>query len=174
MSKDNKEIANNKGNKNQRDEKTAQTKKPFDKKTYRLKKYSNKYKVDQWEDRRKKAVLRRYYKDVKKEQKHAAQNSELSKKESESGEGKSSISEDPQFKGNAFYAAKQEYRKKKEEKMKKKEEIQRRKEEKIEALKKYKEAKALKYKKLSKKTKKGQPVMKDRLEMLLEKIQQTI
>lgn len=30
------------------------------------------------------------------------------------------------------------------------------------------------YKKLSKKTKKGQPVMKDRLEMLLEKIQQQV
>ena len=46
--------------------------------------------------------------------------------------------------------------------------------EKEEALKKYKEKKMQTYKKLSKKTKKGQPVMKDRLEMLLEKIQQQV
>lgn len=40
-----------------------------------------------------------------------------------------------------------------------------------EALNKYKQKKTEKYKKLSKKTKKGQPVMKYRLEMLLEKIE---
>lgn len=43
-----------------------------------------------------------------------------------------------------------------------------------EALKSYKEKKMQMYKKLSKKTKKGQPVMKDRLEMLLDKIQQQV
>ena len=46
--------------------------------------------------------------------------------------------------------------------------------EKEEALKKYKEKRMQTYKKLSRKTKKGQPVMKDRLEMLLEKIQQQV
>ena len=42
-----------------------------------------------------------------------------------------------------------------------------------EAMKKYKENKFEKNKKFFKKTKKGQPVMKDRLELLLEKIQES-
>ncbi len=41
------------------------------------------------------------------------------------------------------------------------------------ALDKYKRKKTLKFKKLSAKTSKGQPIMKNRIEMLLEKIQQT-
>ena len=40
-----------------------------------------------------------------------------------------------------------------------------------EALRQYRANKAETFKRLSKKTKKGQPVMKDRLEMLLQKIQ---
>ncbi|KOX76388.1 Thyroid transcription factor 1-associated protein 26 like protein, partial [Melipona quadrifasciata] len=63
---------------------------------------------------------------------------------------------------------------KKDEKRKQKEEALRVKTEKEEALQKYKEKRMQTYKKLSKKTKKGQPVMKDRLEMLLEKIQQQV
>lgn len=43
-----------------------------------------------------------------------------------------------------------------------------------EALKKYKEKRMQTYKQLSRKTKKGQPVMNVRLEMLLEKIQQQV
>lgn len=40
-------------------------KKPFDKKTWRLQKYSKKYKLEQWEEKRKKAILRGYYKEIK-------------------------------------------------------------------------------------------------------------
>lgn len=70
--------------------------KKFDKKKYRLQKYSNKYKsmystytsnrliycffniylfalVNQWEERRKKAVLRGYYKELKRDQQTSSQ-----------------------------------------------------------------------------------------------------
>lgn len=65
-----------------------------------------------------------------------------------------------------------EFQRKKEEKQHQKTGILKKINERKDALKKYKETKAEKYKKLSKKTKKGQPVMKDRLEMLLQKIQE--
>lgn len=48
------------------------------------------------------------------------------------------------------------------------------KEERRKALKKYKEKKMQAFKVLSKKNKKGQPVMKGRIEMLLEKIQENL
>lgn len=54
------------------------------------------------------------------------------------------------------------------------EENARAKAEREEALKKYQEKKIHTFKVLSQKTKKGQPVMKGRLEMLLEKIQQNL
>ena len=46
-------------------------------------------------------------------------------------------------------------------------------EERVEALKEYKRKKEEKFKVLSRKTKRGQPVMGARMEMLLEKIQQS-
>lgn len=76
--------------------------------------------------------------------------------------------------GYAFYKAKQEYKRKLEEKKMKWEDAKRRKEEREEALKKYKEKKIRNFKMLSKRTKKGQPVMKGRIELLLEKIQQSL
>lgn len=76
--------------------------------------------------------------------------------------------------GYAFYKAKQEYKHKLEEKKTKVEDANRRREEREEALRKYKEKKMRNFKMLSKKTKKGQPVMKSRIEMLLEKIQQSL
>jgi len=75
-------------------------------------------------------------------------------------------------KSSAFFKAKREYRRKQEEKKNRLENAIRVKAEREEALKKYREKKLQNYKVLSKKTKKGQPVMKGRIEMLLEKIQQ--
>eukprot|EP00092_Neocalanus_flemingeri_P096625 GFUD01123019.1.p1 GENE.GFUD01123019.1~~GFUD01123019.1.p1 ORF type:complete len:107 (+),score=34.94 GFUD01123019.1:33-323(+) len=57
-------------------------------------------------------------------------------------------------------------------KQKKQEEILNRQKEKEEAIKKYKEKKAVKMKALSAKTRRGQPVMAGRIEMLLEQIQE--
>lgn len=53
------------------------------------------------------------------------------------------------------------------------EEANRKKAEREEALRNYKEKKMRNFKVLSKKTRKGQPVMKGRIEMLLEKIQRS-
>ena len=66
-----------------------------------------------------------------------------------------------------------ERRKKKAEKMEKAAEKKRQHEERVEALKNYKIKKEEKFKVLSRKTKRGQPVMAARMEMLLEKIQQS-
>lgn len=77
-------------------------------------------------------------------------------------------------KSYAFHKAKQEYRRKVDEKKKRIEEAARIKAEREEALKNYKQKKIRNFKVLSKKTKKGQPVMKGRIEMLLERIQQSV
>lgn len=77
-------------------------------------------------------------------------------------------------KGYAFFKAKKEYQRKQQEEKKRREDAIRVKAEREEALRNYKEKKMRNFKVLSKKTKKGQPVMKDRVEMLLEKIQQSL
>ncbi|KAG7204408.1 hypothetical protein KM043_004850 [Ampulex compressa] len=151
--------------------KEGQTKKPFDKKRYRLQKYSNKYKINQWEERRKKATIRNFYKELQKEQRdtNGQKISALTANKHEEAKNAS-----PKPKVSAFRKAKEEYLRKKDEKRKKIAEALRTKAEREEALKKYKQKKMQTFKALNKKTKKGQPVMKDRLEMLLEKIQQNV
>jgi len=42
------------------------TKRPFDKKKWRTKQYSKKQKLQDWDERRKKAVIRDYYKELNK------------------------------------------------------------------------------------------------------------
>ncbi|XP_078052089.1 uncharacterized protein LOC144478216 [Augochlora pura] len=148
------------------DESQVNTKKPFDKRKYRTQKYSNKYKINQWEERRKKAILRNYYKELDKSQ---HQDPKISLKTSDHNEN----NQQPK-KVSVFHKAKQEFLRKKDEKRKKIEEIKRIKAERDEALNKYKQKRTQTYKKLSKKTKKGQPVMKDRLEILLDKIQHQV
>jgi len=46
-------------------EKELKPKKQFDKKKWRLQKYSKKYKLQQWEEKRKKTVLNEYYQQIK-------------------------------------------------------------------------------------------------------------
>ncbi|KYQ54034.1 Thyroid transcription factor 1-associated protein 26 like protein [Trachymyrmex zeteki] len=141
--------------------------KKFDKKKYRLQKYSNKYKINQWEERRKKAVLREYYKELKKDQQNSAGTSSNLSNTSKNANETSKLK-----KSNIFFKTKREYQRKQEEKKNRLENTIRIKEEREEALRKYREKKLQNFKVLSKKTKKGQPVMKGRIEMLLEKIQQ--
>ncbi|XP_058788953.1 thyroid transcription factor 1-associated protein 26 homolog [Phymastichus coffea] len=152
-------------NKNLKHEDSQQNgKKPFNKKKYREQKYSNKYKVKQWEQKRKKTLLTRLYKDLERDEKAAKsslKNSDPSNNASESVNNRSR---------NAFFSAKKEFLKKQEEKQRKIENILKAKKEKEEALKKYKEKKMKNFKVLSMKTKKGQPVMAGRMELLLEKI----
>ncbi|XP_029044298.1 thyroid transcription factor 1-associated protein 26 homolog [Osmia bicornis bicornis] len=151
-------------------EKMENVKKPFNKKKYRIQKYSNEYKINQWEERRKKAILRNLYKELDKDQQQNFKKPLPLK----SNDQEENAEEKKLKQKDAFKKAKQEFLRKKDEKRKQMEEALRVKSEREEALKKYKEKKMQAYKKLSKHTKRGQPVMKDRLELLLEKIQQQV
>ncbi|KAK3586374.1 hypothetical protein CHS0354_022530 [Potamilus streckersoni] len=73
-----------------------------------------------------------------------------------------------------FSKAHEEYERRKQIKLDKKEVALKKKRELAAALDKYKQRKKEKFKKLCKKTYKGQPVMKDRIEHLLEKIQRQV
>lgn len=231
---------------------TETTRKPFDKKSWRLQKYSKKYKLDQWENRRKSTVLREYYRQIDPNEKKldvekiyqqydeeesnpeitAEENdndnnsnadnnpttsiidnsssksdnnegnkkriskgknafekarNQLAKMKGEKRNNNSNADNNPiidnndrsaeasnkrMSKGkNAFQKARNQLAKMKDEKRLKKEEFLKKKEEKEEKLKLYKQKRDEKFKRLNKKTKRGQPVMKDRLEMLLEQIQ---
>ncbi|CAL7945500.1 unnamed protein product [Xylocopa violacea] len=149
-------------------ENVGKGRKSFNKKHYRIQKYSNKYKINQWEERRKKAILRNFYKELDKDQKQNLKKPSVSKNNDQNEDVKQ-----PK-KMSAFRRAKQEFLNKQDEKRKRMEQVSQMKAKREEALKKYKEKRMETYKKLSKKTKKGQPVMKDRLEMLLERIQQQV
>ncbi|XP_011631059.1 thyroid transcription factor 1-associated protein 26 homolog [Pogonomyrmex barbatus] len=154
-----------------KDEENKHHEKKFDKKKYRLQKYSNKYKIKQWEERRKKAVLRGFYKELEKDQQNSTQTLLNS---SSTSKNVNETTDKFKKKGYAFFKAKQEYRRKQEEKKKRIEDAARMKAEREEAMKNYREKKMRNFKILSKRTKKGQPVMKGRIEMLLEKIQQSV
>ncbi|KAG5873672.1 hypothetical protein JTB14_013338 [Gonioctena quinquepunctata] len=174
-------------------------KKPFDKKKYRLKKYSNKYKLEQWGERRKHAVVQEYYRQIKDDQPHMDVSKIYNDPRNQDSDDEDTINEEnennlnanitqeeitpqldatpnerPLKKPKPFQRAQQEFQRLKEEKQKKREEFLNKKAEKEEALKKYRKEKAAKFKKLSRRTKKGQPIMKDRMEMLLEKIQNSM
>ncbi|KAJ8676418.1 hypothetical protein QAD02_012205 [Eretmocerus hayati] len=151
---------------------SSDQKKPFDKKKYREQKYSNKFKVNQWEERRRKAMLRNLYKDLKRDE-------QMSKVKPHMRNEQGNQSDDPNASSNKkpkipFFSAKQELTRKKQEQQRKKEEFLRVKKEKEEAIQKYKEKRMKTFKKLSQKTKKGQPVMRGRMELLLEKIQSSL
>ncbi|XP_076333447.1 uncharacterized protein LOC143237769 [Tachypleus tridentatus] len=72
---------------------------------------------------------------------------------------------------NTFHRALKEYEKKQAEKKLKQQEQQRVELERHKALQQYQQRKKDRFKKLNKKTRKGQPVMKERIMLLLEKIQ---
>ncbi|XP_028166549.1 thyroid transcription factor 1-associated protein 26 homolog [Ostrinia furnacalis] len=159
-------------------------KKPFDKKTYRLKKYSKKYKLEQWEEQRKKKLLREYQKDLKNDTLVGSYKPKgFDEDTTDSAEvgrfvrhpdlmDKVNEEKNPKFtKKDPFQRAKEQFNKVKEEKAQKQQDIEKAKEEKKQKLHEYKKKKQERFKKLSRKTKKGQPVMTGRLELLLEKIQ---
>lgn len=170
------------------DDQQKDTKKPFDKKTYRLKKYSKKYKLEKWEEQRKKKLLHTYYKDIKNDPEAGTykpisfdedtvdSNQEVGKfvRHPDLIEKENSMKNDAiQLKNkDPFWKAKEQYNKIKQDKIQKKQDVEKIKEEKRQKLEEYKKKKQDRFKKLSKKTKKGQPVMTGRLELLLEKIQQ--
>lgn len=165
-------------------------KKPFDKKAYRLKKYSKKYKLEQWEEQRKKRLLREYHKEIKNDPTVGTYKAKTFDEDATVGSkeaGKYVRHPDLLEKQNLFEKedvvssttgnrdpyrkAKEHFNKLKQEKLEKQQQKQRIKEQKQQKLDEYKKKKNERFKKLSKKTKKGQPMMTGRLELLLEKIQ---
>ncbi|KAI4468757.1 rrna processing [Holotrichia oblita] len=178
-------------------QKDDKPKKPFDKKKWRLQRYSKKYKLQQWEENRKKVILREYYRETKDNsdpkinvqkiyEEAEQEDSDLIKigqLENENNLNSEIVNDDnsehtkevvTRNKRKPRLNAYQEFQRLKDEKKRKKEEIQQKKEERDKALKEYKKEKTRKYKKLNKKTSKGQPVMKYRMQMLLEQIQKSV
>lgn len=154
-------------------------KRPFDKKAYRIKKYSKKYKLEKWEEQRKKQMLREYQKSIKNDPMVGSykpisfdedtidstvgrfvKHPDILEKELEKTK-----KQDPLTRG------KEKLDRIKQEKIEKLQAIEKAKQERMQKLQEYKKKKTERFKKLSKKTKKGQPVMTGRLELLLEKIQ---
>lgn len=150
---------------------TKKTKKPFDKKQWRLKKYSNKYKVEEWESKRKEFMTRRYNKELKKQstsfdvqkiyEEEANSNVEEEKEEENLNKKKKT--------NRNFKEAVEDLQTAKE---KRREEAEKRRAEKKAALEAYKKRKIEKNRILSKRTNRGQPIMKGRLELLLQQIQE--
>ena len=149
------------------DEKAAKTtnkqstKKPFDKKKWRENKYSHKVKLEKWTDNRNKAIQRKYFRMLKKEN---------------VGKGANAIPLGQKEVPKASYKkTKEEFekRKKQAENKQKREDKEKKYKERQEAIKLYKQEKAKKYKILSKKNKNGQPSMAGRMELLYEKIKKT-
>ena len=136
-------------------------KKPFDKKKWRENRYSHKAKLEKWTDNRNKAMQRKYFRMLKKEN---------------LGNGANAI---PLGQKNdtkpSFKKTKEEFmkRQKQAEKKQRQEEKQKRFQEKQEAIKLYKQEKAKKYKILSKKNKRGQPSMAGRMQLLYDKIKKS-
>ncbi|KAF5304668.1 hypothetical protein FQA39_LY09445 [Lamprigera yunnana] len=153
----------------------VESKKPFDKKKWRMQRYSKKYKLEQWENKRKHAVLQNYRKQINDMPKYDVQ--KIYEKYGEENENKNNlhlnstlthtkqteneIVQNSKINKKSFKKAKTEFQRIREEQQKEKEELSKKKSERIEAHKRYKQQKLEKYKKLSKKTKKGQPIMKD-------------
>ncbi|CAF4858475.1 unnamed protein product [Pieris macdunnoughi] len=153
-------------------------KKPFDKKTYRLKKYSKKYKLEQWEEQRKKRLLQEYEKTVKNDPMVGTYKPKTFDQDVPDSTNVGRFVKHPDVlenelaktKKHPFTKAKEQFNKVKEEKLKKQQEKEKSRQEKMQKLQEYKKKKQDRFKKLSKKNKKGQPVMSGRMELLLEKI----
>lgn len=161
-------------------------KKPFDKKLFRLKKYSKKYKLQQWEEKRKKSLLREYQRSVKNTNEPKLDVAKIYE-DHDRAESKTKLDGDNESDVNAeykklekvknkkpFLKPHERYQQIKEEKQKKLEEITRKKIEREEARKRAQKERMERNKKLNQKTKKGQPIMKYRIEMLLEKIEKSL
>ncbi|XP_014204864.1 rRNA-processing protein FYV7 [Copidosoma floridanum] len=132
-------------------------KKPFNKKKYREQKYSLKYKVKQYEEKRNTAIKRSFYKSTKSEKGCAQSNPDQESKKGLSNQ-KQGYSWNEQWK----YKAEQR-RLEKEDKIKAMKERE-------EAIKKYQKKRIEINKKMTKKTKWGQPALHTRMEVLHERL----
>ncbi|KAF0301806.1 Thyroid transcription factor 1-associated protein 26 [Amphibalanus amphitrite] len=116
-----------------------------------------------------KGIMRHYHRILKKEEKKNAAGAEGS--EGVSRLRHSIVENKKRMKMTAYQRAQMAYEAKEAERKQRKEEEERQAKEREVALKKYRKKKFERLHKLSKKTSKGQPVMRGRIEVLLEKIQ---
>ncbi len=143
-------------------------KKPFNKKSYRYRKYSNKAKVDEWKKKRENYMHHKYKKLLRKEAKaggsqpeneaekrRPAHNRPWAKKQHKGGPKKKAGGTEDGDDTDAAAASRAEKEKEKQE-----------------ARERMKAKKAKRSQVLGARTKKGQPLMGGRIELLLEKIQQ--
>eukprot|EP00088_Acartia_fossae_P022865 TRINITY_DN23976_c0_g1_i1.p1 TRINITY_DN23976_c0_g1~~TRINITY_DN23976_c0_g1_i1.p1 ORF type:complete len:179 (+),score=39.80 TRINITY_DN23976_c0_g1_i1:40-576(+) len=173
------------------DEKTE--KRPFDKKAWRKKQYDKKSRIDAWQGQRKAHMTTKYKRMLKKEKPQGLDVQKIysedknpnllplggsDKPVNNSADGNSSLEKSSSGqskpwlkKKSSFQKAQQKYTEKKSAKEKKIEEAQQRRAEREAKLKIYREKKNKRSKVMNARTKKGQPLMGDRIQLLLEKIQ---
>ena len=137
-------------------------KKPFNKQRWREKKYGHSHKVEKWKENHKNAAKMKYQRLLKKEQKNNPNFVYVKKDQNKH-------STDPR---SSKLNEKDIYNQKVSSKELKKQEFLKKQQEKSEAIKKYKEKKIERFKVLNSKTKKGQPRMGGRIELLLAKIEE--
>merc|ERR1712210_52861 len=143
----------------------------FDKAKYREKKYSHVKKLNDWKKNHKIDAERKYKKMLRKEEK---KNQFLAKSNPNMQPlGQKSVHSKTENKQKSgLNKAKKTFEEKVAAKRKAEEEAEKKQKEKEEAVKRYKEKKAQKSKALRAVTKRGQPVMAGRMELLLAKIQE--
>ena len=159
-------------------------KKVFDKRKWRQNKYSNKARVDRWKDNRQKSMKRSYLKMLNKEQKSRSRGSKMNSEDNPNmqplGERKEpekeqeTTQESGQEKSQENRQGKKWKKGKKPEQNKSKGPSLKDTQEAFERRQKQAEAKAKRMKRnkmLSQKTRKGQPIMGNRMQLLLEQIQ---
>ncbi|XP_063904857.1 thyroid transcription factor 1-associated protein 26 [Zophobas morio] len=161
-------------------------KKKFDKNKWRVQKYSLKNKVEKWQNKRTQHIRHEYMKkqrsknkpitfDVQKiyeeEERREKEDDQVDTNDAENKDNSGEFSEHSGKRRNRKRKTSLESRQENEQS---KEEFLRMKAEKEKATKEYWKKKLEKQKKMNKKTKRGQPVMKGRMELLLEKIQEDL
>merc|ERR1711872_386885 len=134
---------------------SSKSKRSFDKKAWRKKKYDKKVLVDEWKNKRKSFMTHKYNKVLKKE----AAGLDVAKIYTEEvvGEAMSTEKQMKPKKKSSFQRAQQSFAEKKAEKEAKQ--------------KAYKDKKNKRNSTINAKTKKGQPLMGGRIQLLLERIQ---
>ena len=143
----------------------------FDKTKYRQKKYSHSHKLNDWKKGHKLEAQRKYKKLLRKEEKKETFKQKSNPNIDPIGTKPEQAPAKRQLSG--MNKAKKSYEEKVKAKQKAAEEVKKKQEEKVAAVKKYKEKKVAKNKALRAVTRRGQPVMAGRMELLLQQIQQT-
>ncbi|XP_017779075.1 PREDICTED: thyroid transcription factor 1-associated protein 26-like [Nicrophorus vespilloides] len=142
-------------------------KKPFNKRLALKKKFSNKYKVEKYQEQRKKHMLRKYKNELKNEKPGFDVSKIYEAAEAEDGDEMAQKPETDRKRGGKMGRF---VKRSAEDKEKAQEEFEKRKAEKEEARKEAMEKRKETFKKLNKRTRKGQPSMTGRLEVMYEKI----